>query len=320
VPAGFGKLAQAGEMAIHTEGHPILMQDETTPALNRRRLLRRAGTVAAGLGAAGVATAVNAAPAAAAAGNLGPTIITGTADETALVVTNGNGPALRIAPSANATLTSSEDVGTVVLDKYGDISTVGFVDGDSGTKQVVMLYSPTWAAMPYPVQSFRFFDSYYTVPHGSTPANQTYRSRLRSGNVTSSPGNAIPVAGSAPSLVLDFDEIFTANDGVMAIQANFTVVGAAAGYAALWGVGGTWPGNSSINYVKGVGIANFTQTLIDRERLLRVKVTGTARVIIDVVGFILSDPPGQLNDAYTAKAQSKGFAGADSARRPVSGQ
>jgi hypothetical protein len=115
VPAGFGKLAQAGEMAIHTEGHPILMQDETTPALNRRRLLRRAGTV-------------------------GPTIITGTADETALVVTNGNGPALRIAPSANATLTSSEDVGTVVLDKYGDISTVGFVDGDSGTKQVVMLY------------------------------------------------------------------------------------------------------------------------------------------------------------------------------------
>ncbi|MBB5870340.1 hypothetical protein F4553_003719 [Allocatelliglobosispora scoriae] len=298
------------------------MQEETTPELNRRRLLRRAGTVAAGLGAAGVVTAVNAAPAAA-AGSLGPTIITGTASETALVVTSPDGPALRIAPSPNSSLTSAEDVGSVVVDKYGDVSTVGFADGVSGAKQVNMLYSPTWATMVVPMQSYRYFDSYFTVAHGATPANPDFVARLASGNVTSSPGNAIPVAGNNPSLVIDLSEIFTLNYGVMAVQANLTVVGAAAGYAALWGEGDDWPGNSSINYVKGVGIANFTQTTIDYERLLRVKVTGTARVIIDIVGFVVSDYYSQFNDEFVSTGmKAKGVKGAKGAhglqpRRPA---
>ncbi|SNT63598.1 hypothetical protein SAMN05421812_115153 [Asanoa hainanensis] len=101
------------------------MSEET---IGRRRLLRRAGTVAAGVVGAGAVGAVAGSPAQAdpgdalvQGGNAGvvPTQLVGNANDVLLSVHNAGGPALRLVPS-NGSLNNAP-VGSMTIDQTGNL-------------------------------------------------------------------------------------------------------------------------------------------------------------------------------------------------------
>jgi hypothetical protein len=104
------------------------MSEET---IARRRLLRRAGTVAAGVVGVGAVGAVAGSPAQADPGdalvqganaNVAPTQLTGGAEAALLSLDNAGGPALRLVPS-NTVLTN-DPVGSISVDQTGNIYVV----------------------------------------------------------------------------------------------------------------------------------------------------------------------------------------------------
>src|SRR5262249_11353633 len=124
-------------------GEEDMLEEEENRKVNRRRLLRRAGTVVAGVAGAGVAPAVGADPAQAANGanvlignsNGDPGDNTTSLSHTnastpTLNLVNGNtdGPALALSPvdtlnndgTPNASPTSNGPVGSLIADDYGD--------------------------------------------------------------------------------------------------------------------------------------------------------------------------------------------------------
>jgi len=101
------------------------MSEET---IARRRLLRRAGTVAAGVVGAGAVGAVAGSPAQADPGDalvqganadVAPTQLAGNASDALLSLHNAGGPALRLVPS-NGSLANAP-VGSITLDQAGNI-------------------------------------------------------------------------------------------------------------------------------------------------------------------------------------------------------
>lgn len=309
------------------------MQEESTPALNRRRLLRRASTVAAGLGAAGVATAMTASPAAAADGsavnqgqiNTGgdatTTIENASSTKAALSVKNtSSGAALHVQPTAYDNITDAAPAGTVYVSELGDVFTVGDDPGNT-TNFVNQLYSPVWAQMPVAVKPFRYYFS-----GGTTAQREPGKGGV--GTINSS-GRLVPLkAGTAAfsqlkaDLEIDFSDLIIYTSGEVAVQANLTVFSAGRGFASLWDQG-DWKGTSNINFVPNTHIANFTQTLLGDDLRMRVKVQETSFVIIDVVGFVVSDTfqinwdniPGYTTASMSAAAGAKSANGTKAHRR-----
>ncbi|MDG4822148.1 hypothetical protein O7635_09810 [Asanoa sp. WMMD1127] len=100
-------------------------------AIARRRLLRRAGTVAAGVVGAGAVGAAVGSPAQADPGDalvqgpnadVAPTQLTGRADAALLTLDNAGGPALRLVPSN--TVLDGDPVGSLCVDQTGNIYVV----------------------------------------------------------------------------------------------------------------------------------------------------------------------------------------------------
>lgn len=292
------------------------MQDNDERTVDRRRLLRRAGAVAAGVAGAGVASAVVASPAQAAdntaltigVDNTGGTTATtrltaGDLDTPTLTLANNtvvngeSGAALAlnaIDTTTGAVPSTAAPVGSLYADNWGDFYGVGDPDGTG--KYLNLLYSPTWATMTVPVDPIRWVVTLPTYSGGRAHV---------SGASFDSAGRLLPKNSSTvPDMVIDFSPLLTG--GYAAVQGNLTCSSATgSGWAALWGTGGAWPKNSSINFTT-VPIANFTQTLLGPDMKLRVKVLKPVVIIFDIQGFVLADPFSQINPASPIAASALG--------------
>ena len=284
--------------------------------LGRRRLLRGAGAVVAGVAGASVAGAVAATPASAdpdgnfilgvpntADSGTGLTLDPSQAGEATLFLQNTNGPVLTAAPvGINTPFAGQAPPGSVFVDVFGDIVTVGQPDA-AQPKYSLLLYSPTWATMTIPITPLRILDT-------RDPNN---RDRL-TGMVPDSSGR---VQGANGRVHLG-DLINFA----YAVQCTVTIDRATRnGFIAVWGAG-DYPGHSSVNFTPTFPISNFVQsevggTAVDPQ--LSLLVTVPAGVIIDVVGFIMADPFTDFNTTGAAvpssiRAAAEKMRGAQAAR------
>jgi hypothetical protein len=292
------------------------MGEENKPAVSRRRLLRRAGTVAAGMGVVGAASAVGATPALAAnndpvlvggthTGTAKTSLTTGDASNAALKLANPNtaGVPLELPPlpftnGASPVNPANQQLGATYTDRWGDVHVVGDQNGLS-PKYDLMLYSPTWATATYPVQGQR-------LVHTWVGANITQR---LSGWSADSIGRVIPKYTNGPDMWIDLTDKVDASAGVAAIQLNLTIenaqvqAGVAAPWASMWGHGDTFPGTSSISFqYGGHGTSNFVQVPIGTDGKVRFKIYARALVVIDMVGLVLSDGLAQAPWLFGAAA------------------
>lgn len=294
--------------------------EETTPAVSRRRLLRRAGTVAAGVGAAGLASTVAASPAQAVdvpvlldqqnlgAGTTG--IKGGTAASVAVTLGNDNGPALALKTHNQLINASNFPLGTVYTDDDGDILMVGRFDpaNPESSHFVNAAYSQNWAQMPIPVQSFRLVDTRGPNDGSYDPSFGFGRFFLSSATYDAQ-GRVNPKFGNAstPDMIIKLDSIFDfAGETFTAIQANLACASQVEnGWAALYS--GTFQGTASINYGPAqFAISNMTQTAVPSSRQINFKTQAKVVVVLDVIGYIVAHPgqllPGAFGTSATASA------------------
>jgi hypothetical protein len=294
-------------------------QDETR-TVDRRRLLRRAGTIA--VGAAGV-TAAGAVVAAPAQADPGDNVVIGAANtgaDSTTTLTSGTeakptvrlenpvagGSALSVKPGAPTSVAAP--AGSVFVDEFGDFAAIGDLNDTQGPF-VNYAYSPTWATMVVPIRPVRWLDT-------RSPAG---RAHIVPGSATfDSSGRVVPKnSNTTPDLILDLSDLL--DEGFAAVQANLTVAGpAAGGWASLWD-SGSFPGTSTINYGSPLpaGLANFTQTVVQStatRRSIRLKTSRAAHFFLDIVGFVVTDPFAQLIGAATMSARAAGPSAAK--RRP----
>jgi hypothetical protein len=279
-----------------------MQEQDQSRTVGRRKLLRRAGTVAAGAAGAGVVGSMVGSPAQAAPGdpvvigsaNTGGTTTTtltsGNATNPALRLNNAAGPALSVQLSETIDPTTAPS-GSIYVDSYGDFNAVGEVEGE---RFLTTAYSPTWAFMPWPESPFRWVDT-------RTAAGRAF---LKPGSTFDSSGRLLPKnSNTTPDAIVDLSELFAG--GIGAVQVNLTVANAVSGgYASLWDEG-AFPGISNINYATGT-LANFAQTLIGQDRAIRVKTSKAAVIIIDIMGWVLTDPFWQLGGASARATNARG--------------
>lgn len=277
-------------------------QDEAR-AVDRRRLLRRAGTIAVGAAGVTAASAIVAAPAQAAPGeavligrdNVGdgatPTKLTGgDADTPTVRLENpaAGGSALSVKPGGPQSVAAP--AGSVFVDEFGDFSAIGNLGGGPF---VTYAYSPTWATMVIPIRPVRWLDT----------RNSAGRAHIVAGSGTfDASGRVKPkYSSTVPDLKLDLSDLFLGGYG--ALQANLTVVSPANnGWAAIWDAG-TFPGTSSINYGTAFPLSNFVQSPIAADSTISIKTNQPVHFLLDIVGFVVADPFAQLSfAAATAEA------------------
>ena len=289
--------------------------EETKPAVSRRGLLRRAGTVAAGVGVVGVATA---SPAQAAEGpinidveNLGDattTLTAGTGNRAALKLSNAStGAPLELDP-VEFVDPGLVPPGSTYTDSWGDVHVTG-TSGD--VKFDNMLYSPTWATMVFPVPTFRLVDTRGGTS-GQYDPNHGY-GRYYLSNATYSGDRLMPKNGGAgvPDALINLQDFLLWADPVnTALQANITAANAAAaGFLSLYS--GAFQGTSNLNYSPALyAIANFTQTPVDITRTVNVKIQAPVVLIVDVVGYVLADWISQMGPGGSAHGPSAARSGA----------
>nr|MDT0657875.1 hypothetical protein [Micromonospora sp. DSM 115978] len=281
-----------------------MQEQDQSRTVGRRKLLRRAGTVAAGAAGAGVVGSMVGSPAQAAPGD--PVVIgaanTGGTTTTTLTSGNATNPTLRLNNAAGPALSvqpidwtqidpDTAPAGSVYVDTYGDYNAIG---EEGGLKFHVMAYSPTWATMPIPLAPFRWVDT----------RNAAGRANLLAGSTFDSAGRLMPKnSNTVPDAIVDLSPLFAGGYG--AVQANLTVVSpVSGGYASLWDEG-PFPEVSNVNYGTQT-IANFTQTLIGSDSAIRVKTNKAAIILIDITGFILTDPFTQFPDGARAAMNARG--------------
>lgn len=290
-----------------------MSQDEKS-TVDRRRLLRRAGTVAAGVAGAGVAGAVAATPAQAAPGEAVVQGAVNNAAATATTVTS-NGP---VAPTLVLDNTYTEVVGAGTAagpglrlvphgDWLKDESPAGSLSADS-------LGLP-WVSVQYPGFTFSHrvltdFNANATVPITPTRAVDT-RSAAGRARILNPAGN-IDSAGrliANRSINIDLSDLAFFPDAVLL---NATVTGqGAAGFLTVWEFGTTRPGVSSINFSSGVNLSNFvfaTSGFNEAQSVfsaISVFSSQTTHVLLDLVAFVVST--GAVNPDITAAAQTAGL-------------
>jgi hypothetical protein len=291
----------ASAIARGRETETLMDEQQEQEQLGRRRLLRGAGAVVAGVAGVSVAGAVAATPAAADTGDPviagqgndanATTVLTrlpSAADGAALLLENENGPALGAQPvGINTPYTGQAPPGSLFIDVWGDIVTIGQPD-PAQPKFPVPLYSPTWATMTIPITPFRILDT-------RDPNN---RSRLTG----LTPDGAGRVQGDSGRVHLgDLIEF------AYAVQCTVTIANASRnGFIAVWGAG-PHPGHSSVNFTPLFPISNFVQSEIGGTATvpqISVLVTVPAAVMIDVVGFIMADPFTDFAEAAPAGIQA----------------
>jgi hypothetical protein len=281
------------------------MAESEKSTVDRRRLLRRAGTVAAGVAGAGVAGAVAATPAQAAPGDpvvQGATNNAGTASTTVtsnsptaptLILSNPNetgpeggvavGPAVQLVPHGNW-LNDEAPAGSIAADELG----------------------LPWVSVQYPTFTFSHavhttFNSNTIVPINPTRVvdtrNLAGRARIlnAAGNLDSA-GRLI--AGRSVSVDLSDIAFFPT-----AVLLTATVTGqGAAGFLTVWPYNTARPTVSNVNYSPGQNLSNFVfsgsgwdDTAVASG--LSVFSSQTTHFLLDVVAFVVGD--GSVNPEFT---------------------
>ncbi|PZF87282.1 hypothetical protein [Micromonospora deserti] len=259
---------------------------------NRRRLLRRAATVAATTAGAGVAAAVGVPGTAQAdpgdhlvlgeANDAGPATTTLTADQAveALRLQHGSGPALRLVPSDSLyPQVLDSEVGTLAVDDMGDLFVrAGTDSGGNGTNG--WAWTSEWATTSVAVPPTRVLDTRYAdlrrlIVSGADTLDS-------SGRLT--PGK--PIVVSLDSYV----------QGGYAIKGNVTVVGMTGpGVLTVWGAG-TKPTASNLNWsTAGTILSNFLFTRLGASGAYRSVITIQAtasptHVIVDLTSLLVGHP------------------------------
>ncbi|MGS2618472.1 hypothetical protein ACVCAH_28675 [Micromonospora sp. LZ34] len=274
-------------------------QDRT---LDRRLLLRRAGTVAAGLAGTAAVGATAAAPAQAAPGdpvlqgrvneadNNPTTLRGGSATSATLRLENPHvqpdaegvlmaGPALRLTPSGQ-TISELAEVGSVSMDRTGTIWAVTGEIGDFKFREYVRTNANSNVTVPVVPQ--RLIDT-RTVAGRARIVNAAGKldssGRLLAGN----------------TIHVDLRDFVHNGD---AVHGNVTVTGPlAAGFVQIFPYGSPRPpAFSTINFQAGQTVSNAFLCGMGRViEYISVHAQRTTNVIIDVVAFVVG--PGQVNPA-----------------------
>lgn len=288
------------------------MAQEQAPAgrsVNRRRLLRKAGTMAAGVAGAGVVGAVAAASPASA--NNGDSLVLGSTtnaqtSSTVLTNTTGTGPALQIDNQtvtsqviggqtlnvASAPLTLVPHGDTVATDTLGNIGmsadgTIWAVDAvDTSTTPASnisdYLYTTGNAMMTIPVSPFRVLSTTDQVGQVLNASGNIYQGRLL--------GNH--------SINIDLTPWVNYGYGVIG---NLTTYNAASpGYLTVYPYGATKPSVSNVDYntspkaMTGAFICSLGVVDGKHTSVLTIYANTTVWIMLDIQGFIVGFP-GQVN-------------------------
>lgn len=278
-----------------------MQEEQIGRPVDRRRLLRRAGTVAVGVAGAGVASAVVASPAQAATGAMQyganndagtdqTGLITNKADGAALHLTNAGGAPLTLDPASP--LTQTAPVGSVFVDTYGDVQTIGST-AEVG-KYVNWLYSPTWAKMPEPL----------LVPARAVDTRSSGgRTRILNPSALDSLGRL----RGGQTMHVDLSDLADLADAVLGTIAALSATGS--GYLTVYPWGQPKPATANVGY--GVGKdtnsfvftgAGFDDADLDPSTAISVYAHATTHVIFDVFGFVVRVPEQVLANAGIAGA------------------
>ncbi|MEV4491229.1 hypothetical protein AB0K04_14055 [Micromonospora coxensis] len=268
------------------------MNEDHTGAVDRRRLLRRASTVAAGLAGGAAVGAATAGPAQAAVGEpvlqgrvndagANGTTLRGTAAQATLQLENtvrmgADGidygqPTLRLHPNGY-TLDDRALPGSIGMTNGGEIQMVRHMYGT--TAIVHNLFHEGNSNRIVPVPPFRAVDTRYASSR-TTILNA-------SGNLDSS-GRLL----GGRSIDIDLSQWVYVGD---ALFGNVTVTGpTASGFVQVYQYGVTRPTNfSTINFTTGQTLSNSVMTGIGYEEdRISVYASKTTHVIIDVVAFVI---------------------------------
>ncbi|MEU1754277.1 hypothetical protein ABZ436_16635 [Micromonospora matsumotoense] len=281
---------------------------------DRRRLLRRAATVAVTTAGAGVAATVGLPGTARAAPGdqltMGTTNDAGAATTTlslgyaGLTLRNTAGAPLRLVPGEKVyPQVLDSPTGTVAVDPSGDL----FVQaGPPGNGVNSWVWTSEWATTSVPVRPTRVLDSRdpdlrRTIVSGASTLDPT-------GRLT--PGNPI---------VLSLDHLV--HDGY-ALKGNVTVVGMTGpGFLTAWG-SGTRPTASTVNWsAAGQILSNFLfaelGTLGGYRSVLTVQVSAPTHVIVDLTSLLVGHPSQVVAGSGGAAPAAPAAPPADPAPRPA---
>ncbi|MEV6965662.1 hypothetical protein AB0M47_11140 [Hamadaea sp. NPDC051192] len=277
-------------------------------AVDRRKLLRRAGTVAAGVGAAGVASAIAASPASAAAGEAlvqgsnetagVANSINSTASSTLTLSNSGSGAPLTL--PAKAWPSGLAD-GSIVFDSGQGLN---YAWGGNGSQAAV--YDSSWVPIVVPTPPLRVLVTF------TSPAQMGLASGYSMSGGKINPKNSATV----PDMLVDLSwALDPATDlSGTAVQFNLTAFSAAAGWVAAWDEG-PWPSNSNINTPgNNTAIANFCQVAVGSDGKIRFKMNRPTALIIDILGFVAW--PGNFT---TGDAAAKAPAAAQKVTKTLAG-
>ena len=262
------------------------MEENTTSAVNRRKLLRRASVVAAGVGAAGVAAAVAASPAEAASGDpvvAGSTVDAGSAGtgiannssfNATLSLTNPTGAALQLTPSEQF-LTSDAAPGSLNATTGGDLE---FQAGNGFTSEVYTSYSAT---QTWPVVPFRALD---TRGLGGVSGNGL--GLIINPSALNSNGQ---LKANTPLLLNLTDFVKWGWAAICNVTMQGPVNG---GFVTVYQGGADRPTASSVNFLAGwpvsncvfVALGEYSDTLTD---VIQVYSSTVTHIILDVAAFIV---------------------------------
>jgi hypothetical protein len=267
------------------------VEEEAQPSVNRRRLLRKAGAVVAGVGAAGVATAIAADPAAATVGDNvvagqavdagGATTSISSASPTnpTLQLTNSTGPSLRLAPTTATLWGVTAPVGSLNASGGGAV-----LEYQSHTDFTAEVYTSARATQLWPVNPFRVLD---TRNLGGYPAGYKGREYILNPSVLNSDGTL----KARQTLLLNLTPFV--NYG-WAVMGNATLQAPQGdGFITVYPAGFPQPTASSVNFLKGWPVSNgvfvalgiIDDTYTD---VIAIYSAVTTHVLFDVTGFLVS--------------------------------
>jgi len=281
------------------------MSTETPDSsLGRRRLLRRAGTVAAGVVGAGAVSAAVASPAQAAAGEpIVQGINTGAGVDPMVTLDNPEGPTLNLAPSDLGPIAPDAPVGSLQVDTFGNIWTLAV----PGLPE--MLHTTFTATQLVPIVPQRVLNT-KTAEGRANVVNP-------SGNFDSA-GRLL--SGKTIHLYIG-DLAFNA----VALHGNVTVTGALGdGYLTIWPGGADRPATSVINYASSTKLGALANHVVsgigavgDTPDVISIFNSGNAaHVLFDISAFTIIWGVGFVNDDAT---ESSARVSKAAAAKPMSG-
>jgi hypothetical protein len=273
------------------------MEEDQPKTVNRRRLLRRAGTVAAGLGAAGVASAVAAAPASANPGDnvvAGQTVdagsfSTGITSNSAptLVLKSAGGPQLQLVPDATDLEGSAAPLGSLLSTTKGELQYQSQGSNGGGVPSLVYTSytaTQTWAVNPFRVLDTRGLGGVFPV--GNTVMNGSGRTLIVDLSVLNSEGKLI----GGKSLLLNLTGLVKLGWGLFV---NVTTQAPEQnGYLTVFPAGAELHAASSVNFLTGWPASNCVPVALgdigtNFTDALQIYSPNTTHVIMDVMAFIV---------------------------------